>query len=438
MIAGSADGAGLTVREKRGQVRGPLLELGVHERMVGGARGVHGIAGGLERLALGGDARACDLHGCDRSITLTDEHLECPEALDLRLQGSGTVGEKSGLAECGLGLREAVGEECRISTCLRDAQGQVVGECVAPGALCSARLRGGLPLGEGLQARPLRDDVMGERLEGGVIESGDLGSGGRMRAVEGGTRFVRGMGRGGLGAGVVLTRACAVEGRGGEGSGRGRRGGTLADVGDDGFRIELLGHLDDLRRALAHDPEDAVYLGDRIAAHAQGVIRSVLEVLLDALEESVVDEPRHGVVALAWLGAQERVELALGKHDESAELIDRQADALDEVGTDLARLAHVGGAVVLDHQGLRGALRGRALAAGLATFVRRTAGDRVADATDAELEGDLGGLVGVAELAAHARAIRLRTREGAVESEDDAVDDRRLARTGGTLDEEEP
>ena len=258
-----------------------------------------------------------------------------------------------------------------------------------------------------------------------------------MRAVESRASLARGMCRSSVRAGVVLACAAGVEDCGGERGVGGGGGSAVADVRDDGFGVKLLGHLDDLSRALAHDPEDALNLGHSIAAHAQCIIRPVLEVLLDTLEESVVNEPRHGVVALAGLGAQEGVELSLGKDDEPAELIDGEADALDEVGTDLTCLAHVGGVVILDDQCLRGALRGGAFAAGLAAFVRRTARDRVADATDAELQDDLGGFVGVAELTAHARGIRLRTREGAVESEDDAVDDRRLAGTGRALDEEE-
>ena len=116
----------------------------------------------MECLAIGGDARPCDLRGSGHPVTLTDEHLESLEMLDLRLHRRRAIGEQPGLAECDLGLREPAGQARRMRPCLLDAQDKVSNECVTPGALRGAHLGGGLPLGKGLQACPLRDDVMGE------------------------------------------------------------------------------------------------------------------------------------------------------------------------------------------------------------------------------------------------------------------------------------
>jgi hypothetical protein len=214
-------------------------------------------------------------------------------------------------------------------------------------------------------------------------------------------------------------------------------GGLACDRGYDRIRVELVRNLDDLGGALAHHAEQALHLGGCIATQMKCVIGALLEVFLDALEESVVDEGGDRAVAVDRLGLQERVELALGEHDKAAELIDVEADALRQVDADLLGLAHVRGSVVVHAQGLRGTFEGGALAARLATLVRRIACDRVAHFADAEVERDLGRLLRAAQLAAQPAGIGVRARQRAVEREDDGVDDRCLACARGALDEEE-
>src|SRR5665647_1355504 len=169
------------------------------------------------------------------------------------------------------------------------------------------------------------------------------------------------------------------------------------------------------------------------------------------LIEADSNEREQILRALVRVGLDELLEAPLGEHDHLAELLAAEAEHVLSLGLDLRPAGGQGGAVdrpgavvaatEAPHRGLLG-MRGRALSAQLGTLLLGEALHAVEVGADREVKDDAGERAGVGVVAAHrgaaAAALALGAAAGvAVEGERHGVEDGRLARAGGSGDEEE-
>ncbi len=165
------------------------------------------------------------------------------------------------------------------------------------------------------------------------------------------------------------------------------------------------------------------------------------EAFLDGGEAAGVEGPAEEFAAGLGVRAQEAGEVALRQQDHLAELVPAHADELGQLLADLlVRLAErlpAALGVVTAQPALR-LLHGEAVAALLRAGLGRAAGDFEAPAADGQLQLDLGGQVRGCVVAAQGGPGALPgAGDGSVQGEADGVQDGRLPRTGGSVEQEE-
>ena len=205
---------------------------------------------------------------------------------------------------------------------------------------------------------------------------------------------------------------------------------VAARTAPDEFRGQRLGDVDvgDLGDAGQERAHPDLALGDALAGGGP----LLGEPVLGPGEAVDVEQRAQEVRAVLGLGPEEPGEVALREEHDLAELVDVEPEAETQV---LGALVDAGAdrlpaAVGEPLDGQLGLLGGRALAALLGTLLLRAPGDQEPFAAERQLAADLGAGRRVGVVAAQPLLLAARPGDGAVQREDDGVEQRRLAGPG--------